>query len=40
MAYNALQVGLYASSARATQPLLQQWFQLDVKWWSSPWSPG
>lgn len=33
VAYNALQVGLYGFIGGATQPLLQKWFGLDVKWW-------
>src|SRR2546430_11480991 len=33
VAYNSLQVGLYGLIGSAAQPLLQQWFNLDVKWW-------
>src|SRR6266508_5816553 len=33
VAYNSLQVGLYGLIGVAAQPLLQQWFNLDVKWW-------
>jgi amino acid transporter len=33
IAYNSLQVGLYGFVGIATQPLLQKWFGLDVKWW-------
>jgi amino acid transporter len=33
LAYNSLQVGLYGFIGGATQPLLQKWFGLDVKWW-------
>jgi amino acid transporter len=33
VAYNALQVGLYGLIGAAAQPLLLQWFDLDVKWW-------
>ena len=33
VAYNSLQVGLYGFIGAATQPLLAQWFHVDVKWW-------
>jgi amino acid transporter len=34
IAYNSLQVGLYGLIGAATQPLLLQWFNVDVKWWA------
>jgi amino acid transporter len=33
VAYNALQVGLYGAIGAASQPLLEQWFDLHVSWW-------
>lgn len=33
LAYNGLQVGLYGVIGDATAPLLQQWFDVEVKWW-------
>lgn len=33
VAYNSLQVGLYGLIGSAAQPLLQKWFDVDVKWW-------
>lgn len=33
IAYNSLQVGLYGFVGVAAQPLLREWFSLDVKWW-------
>lgn len=34
VAYNALQVGLYGVIGSAVSPLLQEWFNVDVKWWA------
>ncbi|HEX6968678.1 MAG TPA: APC family permease [Micromonosporaceae bacterium] len=32
-AYNALQVGLYGVIGAAAQPVLEQWFGLELQWW-------
>lgn len=34
VAYNALQVGLYGVIGSAVEPLLKDWFLIDVKWWA------
>ncbi|WP_018680438.1 APC family permease [Actinokineospora enzanensis] len=33
LAYNALQIGLYGAIGTLAQPLLQKWFDAEVKWW-------
>lgn len=34
VAYNALQVGLYGLLGATAEPLFQQWFGVDIKWWA------